>query len=500
MSGPRSGEHGIARNTAYNMAGSILPIAVTLVTVPLYLHQIGQARYGLLAIVWLILGYFSIFDMGLSRATANLTAKWREQPAEDRQSLFWTALSMNALFGLLGGVLFWLLGGLLLEDVVKMPPALRAEVTSTLPWITLAIPLITVSGVLTGTLEGNNRFLTVNVISVVGSVMFAVVPLVIAFAWSHSLVWLIPAAVLTRAIFAVPLLVFTLRILPRPGIVRPSPVIARKLIGYGGWVMVTNVLGPVLEAADRMLIATVLGVTAVTAYTIPFNLADRLRIIPRALGRTLFPHLSTLDADMAKRTSQVNVRALGKVMALMVSLAILGLHLFFSLWIKPDFAEQSAPVGEILLVGLWINGIAFLPFSLLQSQGRPDLTAKFHALELIPFLGILWIGMQWLGLEGAALAWALRALVDAALLFWITGLTAAAVADLWPAFFALGGSALLAATLPDQSLLKWALGALLALGLAAWIWQSEPVLRGHLLRRFPNLRRIPFCKSPSPLP
>lgn len=496
MTGSARQRQGIARNTAYNLAGSLIPIAVTLITVPLYLHQIGQARYGVLAIVWLILGYFSIFDMGLSRATANLTAKWRDRKAEDLQSLFWTALSMNALFGLLGGLLCWLLGGFLLEDVIKMPPEMRTEVMSALPWITLAIPILTIAGVLNGTLEGNGRFLTVNIISVIGSVMFAVIPLVIAFAWSNSLIWLIPAAVLTRVTFAIPLFVSALRSLPRPGFVKPSLRVGRKLVGYGGWVMVTNIIGPILEAADRLLIAAVLGVAAVTAYTIPFNLADRLRIIPNSLARTLFPHLSTLNAEHAKQTARMGVRALGKVMALVVCLGILGIHLFISLWINPDFAEKAAPVGEIILLGLWINGLAFLPFSLLQSQGRPDLTAKLHALELLPFLGVLWLSMQWFGLEGAALAWTLRVIVDAGLLFWAARLASSVLSDLWPALFALGISWMLAVTLPDQSLWKWGIGALLMLCLAVWIWRSEPNLREKLVRGLPSLRHISVGKIP----
>ena len=491
---------GLARNTTYNLAGSLFPIAVTLITVPLYLHQIGQARYGVLAVVWLILGYFSIFDMGLSRATANFTAKLRDGKAEERQRLFWTAVTMNALFGILGGFLFWLLGGLLLGDVVAMPSELRTEVVSVLPWIVVALPVLSVAGVLSGTLEGNGRFLTVNIISVIGSVMFAVVPLVIAFAWSNSLICLIPAAVLTRVIFAIPLFVFALRSLPQSGFVKPSVRVGHKLLGYGGWVMVTNIISPILEAADRMLIAAVLGVTAVTTYTIPFNLADRLRIIPSALARTLFPHLSTLNADVAKQVARTGVRMLGKVMTLVVCLGILGMHLFISLWINSDFAKEAAPVGEIIVLGLWINGLAFLPFSLLQSQGRPDLTAKLHALELLPFLGVLWLSMQWFGLEGAALAWTLRVIVDASLLFLLTHLASSFLFDLWPAFFALGISWLLATTLPDQSLWKWGIGALLMFCLAAWIWQSEPRLRKKLVSGLLYLRRIPFGKARRYLP
>jgi O-antigen/teichoic acid export membrane protein len=482
--------HGIARNTAYNLAGSILPIVVTLVTVPLYLHQVGQARYGVLAIMWLILGYFSIFDMGLSRATSNLTAKLRDGHAEERQRLFWTAVSMNAVFGIAGGACFWLLGDLLLGDVIKMPSELRLEVLTTVPWIAIAIPVLTVVGVFTGTLEGNNHFLAINIISTLGSIMFALVPLAVALMWSSSLLWLIPAAVITRVIFAIPLFIAALHTLPNRRVSRPSKLLARTLLGYGGWVMVTNILGPILETADRLLIGSVLGVSAVTDYSIPFNLADRLRIIPAALSRTLFSHLSTLVEQPAKQATRTGVRMLGKVMTLVICLGIFGIHLFISVWINPHFAEKAAPLGEILLLGVWINGVAFLPFSLLQSQGRPDIVARFHAFEFIPFLGILWLSMYWFGLPGAAMAWTLRVVIDAGLLFAAAGLTRAILSDLWPAVLAMGLSLILAASLPDYSLLKWGLGVVLMASLASWVWKTEPKLRQMVIgsRYFP--RRI----------
>jgi O-antigen/teichoic acid export membrane protein len=65
-----------------------------------------------------------------------------------------------------------------------------------------------------------------------------------------------------------------------------------------------------------------------------------------------------------------------------------------------------------------INSLINIPFSLIQGLGRPDLTAKFHLLELPIYVGMAWFLVGKFGIQGAALAWCLRVTLDAILIFW----------------------------------------------------------------------------------
>lgn len=428
----------LKRNTLYNLTGSLTLVAVNLITLPLYLHLIGNARYGVLAIVMLLLGYFNFFDLGLARATANRIARLHDAPAVEREHVFWTALGLNTGFGLVGGLVLYGVAGATFAHFFKMPDAMRAEVLSTLPWLAASVPVATLSGVLVGTLEGRERFGVVNSLQVLGSLLFQLTPLTVAYVHGPSLDWLIPAAILARAASMLPLAAAVVRALPLRGAGGPQRALAKPLLGYGGWVTATSLVSPILETLDRLLIGSVLGAASVTHYTVPSELASRFRMLPAAMARSLFPRLSSQNSADASRQTADSVGVLAALLTPLIVLGILVMAPFLTLWVGADFAAHAAPVGQIIMVGTWINSLAFLPYTQLQSQGRPDLVAKFHLLELVPFVSLLWLAVATLGLVGAALTYSLRVAVDALLLFWASGQ--------WPGLRAVWPSAVLVVT------------------------------------------------------
>ena len=86
------------------------------------------------------------------------------------------------------------------------------------------------------------------------------------------------------------------------------------------------------------------------------------------------------------------------------------------LWVGGTMAIEAAPVLKWLLVGVFFNGVAHVPFAWLQGHGRADLTAKAHLVEAPLHLALLWVLVRQFGVTGAAVAWAARAALDLGLL------------------------------------------------------------------------------------
>jgi O-antigen/teichoic acid export membrane protein len=196
----------------------------------------------------------------------------------------------------------------------------------------------------------------------------------------------------------------------------------------------------------------------------------------------LFPAFSTAGTEDRARLAflyecgiKYTFIGLFPVMLVLIALAPEGL----TLWLGKDFAQNSAPVARWLLAAVFINGVAQVPFSHLQSEGRPDLTAKLHLIELPFYAVLLFVMAKAFGIRGVAIAWFLRVALDTLLLFilshrWLpeSKLAVARLPMMMAA--ALGAFALAASSTPVVARLVFAAVMCVLSGAAAWFWMISP--------------------------
>jgi O-antigen/teichoic acid export membrane protein len=428
-------------NFTVNLLSAMMRIAVALVTIPIYLRHVGEARYGVISIVWVLLGLFGFLDLGLSRAVTNALAKLRDAPQAHRARVLLTTFGLNLGIGLIGGVVLYVLGGFLLRYFISVPDALSSEVSRSLPWIACLLPLTLISAAGAGALESRELFLLVNSIQVVAMTLAQVAPVVAAVFVSPSLSVVIPAAALAQASGAIAILAVVYHLEGPFSLRAVDWGEARKLVGYGGWMFASSVLYPALASADQFIIGSVMGVASVAHYAVPMNLVQRSNAIPVAFGRTLFPRMSSLSSDAAYALGTRALSTMAYGFAAICAPAIILSPTFFRYWIGTDFAMISAPVAQMLFPGMWMGSLALVGFTLLQSQGRADVTGRLSIIEFLPFIAILWSLTSAFGIVGGAAAWSFRCAVDALATLWLAGMKRRDVLPLLPP------AALLAASL-----------------------------------------------------
>ena len=136
----------LGRNIALNLAGQIAVVIAAVVAIPFIARGLGTEEFGVLSLVWVLLGCFSLFDLGLGRATTKFVAEYlsRDQVAR-LPGLIWTSLGLHLLVGSLGGILLASTVPLLVGKILRVPVGLTGEVTTTFFILAAALPCVFIS-------------------------------------------------------------------------------------------------------------------------------------------------------------------------------------------------------------------------------------------------------------------------------------------------------------------------------------------------------------------
>ena len=419
----------LARNTVLNILGQVFPLLLGVVATPYTIHHLGPDRFGLLSLAWIVVGYFALFDLGIGPATTKFVAELLGKgQAQDLPPLVWTALATQSGFGLVAGILLAAASPLLVHRLLKIPPGLQADARWVFLTLAVSLPIGFATSSLRGVLAASQRFDLLNAIGIPASALYYVIP-VAALALGFRLPAIVLFLVVSRLAGLAAHAYLCQRLYPALALgCRFAGRLVRPLLSFGGWVTVSAAVNPILVCLDRFLIGVLISVAALGFYAPPYMISTKLAILPGSLTATLFPAFSA-SAGHGDREwiSNALVRSLKYLLLIVGPVALL--LIFFArpiltLWVGARFAVEGAMVLQILAVGVLINSLAYVPSGLLQGISRPDLTAKFHLLEVPLHVTLAWFLVTRFGLAGAALAWTVRVSIDFILLIiaacWIT--------------------------------------------------------------------------------
>lgn len=406
----------LATNSFYNALGTIVPMVISIASVPLYMSQIGSERYGALLIAWLLLGYFGQADFGIARAITQRISAMRNGSSAAMADSLWSALCGVVIFSLFSGLLVFAASSYFFAGPFKVPDELRTEMMASRWMLALCIPLIAVTGVFAGALMGLERFKLVSAGNMFSSIAMQVTPLAVAIFIGKDLQDLIGAALAGRAIGLAFIVYGGWRTLLSRERFSASWGEFTHLFRFGSWIMVTMIVGPLMVSADRFLIGAILGAAAVAVYTVPFQVASRTVLLPFSVTQALFPRLASDESDKSVQRCGEFTALVGQLYApVIIGLMCLASPLLHA-WIGRHLDIRSVLIGQIILAGFWTNAIAGVPYAQIQARGNPRFTALLHIAELPVYVGLLYLLGTAYGLAGIAWAFTLRCALDCCLL------------------------------------------------------------------------------------
>lgn len=198
---------------------------------------------------------------------------------------------------------------------------------------------------------------------------------------------------------------------------RPRPLIvaaqAKKLLTYGKWVTLGEILSYGVEQLDDILVGRLLGTGSLGLY----QMAYKFSVLPSSeitetISKVTFPVFAKI-AKEKERLKQALLKTTATITALSLPLTLILIvypKQIIGLLLSQQWLAVAQPL-QILAIYGFILAISQAPSAALYALGRPDIPAKLRALRLVTLVVLIFPLVKTYGTNGAALAVVINAAV-----------------------------------------------------------------------------------------
>lgn len=407
----------VMKGSFWVLMGQVLPLAATFVASPFVIRSLGSEAYGVLILVGLISSYFSFADFGMVMASTRFGSEaYANETASQEGRVVRTAALIGVGSSLFIALPLFFFSGWVVGDLLSVPVYLQKQAGIALKITSVAFVLSFVSNIFnTPQLSRMRMDLNVLINSGLKILMTLATPVVLYFGGG------IIEATIVSGTAVLLMMIGNLYVSGKllPGLFHWSidQEKIRPLLKFGGNIVIYAIGLAVINNLEKFLLTKFVSVKSLAYYSVASTFANMTTMFSMAMVQTLIPAFSQLLTPekrgqlTALFTRTVRISLLGLIPSVMVLLIIA--KPFFTLWAGAEFGIGSMPPFYILLIGIFFSILVYIPNCVLMAAGRSGVFAKVYILEVLPYGLITYFLVRELGIIGAALALALKEVVNA---------------------------------------------------------------------------------------
>ena len=398
-----------ARNLLANWIGQASGLIVVFFMSPFVVHTLGTTSYGLWSLLNVFTGYLGVFDLGMRASTGRFVIFYVGRNDQHRvNDTLRTGLSFFSLISLL---ILAVAAGVSWAFPVFFP-SVPAEYHHTirilLPLLAVNVWLSAMSGAFASILAAYDRFdLSAAVDVTITLVRTGAVIVALLSGW--GILGMTVATVASSALATVANGWMAGRVCPGLKVWPPKLIRERlrEMFSFGTASFVGNIASMLTGQTDMVVVGTLLGVSAVTTYSIGAMLVFYTGPFIGQICSTVFPSLQrAVAAEDADGTRWTYIRTLKAVyiigLPLYLGFVFFG-GTFIRLWMGDGFAGAFA-VMAILSVSRLVNLASGASASLLYAKGHVWWLTTISSIVAVTNVGAsvaFVLGLHW-GLAGMA--------------------------------------------------------------------------------------------------
>jgi O-antigen/teichoic acid export membrane protein len=420
----------LIKNTVANYGLGLWNMVITFILMALIINGLGpieglgREEYGIYLLIAALVGYFSLFDMGIGQSLVKFIAEYHAKGEKEKvNEVVNTAFFIFLGIGAVGSVGLFILGSFVI-DYLKFADADQLFKARALTYI-LAIAFSTSfsMAVFKGVLRGMQKFVLLAYIAFASSLINVCVTVWVLW-MGFGVIELVLYTVTSSFFGPIAVSWFAKRELPYLEIKRSfiNRKIIRSLFGLSMLLLLLFIFNKIVFYTDNLVIGWwFVGTGMVTIYVA----AHQLYSIPsRAINNALqamMPAASELDAKEKRLALQLLLTKVSKYcLALLFMLSLPTIFMsehILNYWLGDEYGAYFL-VANILIISIFFDYFNNVSSQILIGMNKIKFLVAGYGVVALLNLVLSVILVQSMGLEGVALGTAIPFIIMAPVLMW----------------------------------------------------------------------------------
>lgn len=362
---------------------------LNLVLTPFILRSLGQAEYGLYALVGAFVASLGVLDLGIGNAIVRYVAKFRAESDSAAEGAFLRmALHIYGVIALvtLGGaaVLFVNLhaifgSSLSPSELMRARPLFLLMALN----LTLSLPF----GAFAAAISGHERFVFLRLTALCQLLLRTAFIATLLLLGYKALALVVVDTVLNSAagLVYVAYVCFRLRVSLQPRAWPPGFV--REVAFYSGFVFINLIVDQLFWRIGQVILGAVVGTAAVAIFALAMQIANCYRQLPMAISGVFLPRITAMVVtgasgdelvDLFARTARIQLVGLGCVLG---GFVLFGRE-FLALWAGPAYVPAWT-TALLVMIPLTVPLVQTVGLHILQAKNMHGFRSILYFLIAI---------------------------------------------------------------------------------------------------------------------
>lgn len=356
---------------------------IQLIYTPFLIKMMGQSEYGLYSLVYSVIGYLTVLDLGFGNAIIVYTTKFRAQKKyEEEKKLYGMFKIVFTVIGiiafLIGIIVFFNINNIFgnnmtSEELEKM--RIMMLILSFNLFITFVFSIY--SSIITA----YEKFSYQKIMAILNTILKPLIMIPLLFLGYKSIAMSIVVTLVNLFVLISNYLYCKKKLNITIKYYGFDNILFKQILGYSFWIFLTTIVDKVNWSVDQTILGIVSGTIAVSIYSVATNFNTMFINLSTAISGVMLPKVTKMVANEATNQELTNeFIKVGRIQFYVMFLITTGFILvgkeFIIWWVGTNFVE-SYYVTLFLIIPAFFSLIQNLGLSIMQANNK----FKFKSLS-----------------------------------------------------------------------------------------------------------------------